>query len=201
MAARAAAAANPQELIIAATEQLLAEQGPHKTTVRAITQAAGVNVAAINYHFESRDGLMIAICARHMRSANEAIIKQLEDLDVSRGTASVRAIFEPLVSTALQVWMHDEVLRGLRSFIFVDAQLAQKLNVSEMTDVYEQMHDALARACPALSRTQIRRRFQFAMATIMQMVRSHDAGARRGSSKELAAELVSFLVGGFVADL
>lgn len=198
MVARPSDAANPHELIIAATEALLAEHGPHKATVRAITQAAGVNVAAINYHFGSRDGLMIAICARHMRPANQALLEQLRATDVEVGEASVRAIFAPLVSTALSVWMHDEVLRGLRNFIFVDAGLVHKLDVSEMSDVYEQMHDALAQACPQLSRAQVRRRFEFAMATIMQVVRSHDAGAGRTVSQALSEDLTNFVAGGFL---
>jgi len=188
---------DPQELIIAATERLLATQGPAKATVRAITQAAGVNVAAINYHFGSRDGLMTTICARHMRASNEQMLERLRHVDLSQGEGSVKAIFAPLVSTALTVWMHDDVLRGLRNFIFVDADLARKLNASEMSDVYQRMQDALASACPQLSAQQVRRRFGFAMATIMQVVRSHDAEPTRDDSEELIEDLLTYVAGGF----
>tara|TARA_Y100001934_G_scaffold278350_1_gene379355 strand:+ start:2998 stop:3609 length:612 start_codon:yes stop_codon:yes gene_type:complete len=195
----AQAAPDPQELIIEAAERLLATDGPQKATVRAITEAAGVNVAAVNYHFGSRDGLMTVICARHMRPANNRILERLQQVDRAQGIVSVKAIFAPLVSTALTVWMHDDVLKGLRDFIFVDAELVQKLNVTEMSDVYQQMQDALAEACPALAPEQVRRRFSFAMATIMQVVRSHEF-KRAPDEAGLIEELLTYVAGGFAAD-
>lgn len=192
-------APDPQELIIEAAERLLATDGPQKATVRAITEAAGVNVAAVNYHFGSRDGLMTVICAQHMRPANNRILERLQQVDRAQGTVSVKAIFAPLVSTALTVWMHDDVLKGLRDFIFVDAELVQKLNVTEMSDVYQQMQDALAEACPTLAPEQVRRRFSFAMATIMQVVRSHEF-KRAPDEAGLIEELLTYVAGGFAAD-
>ena len=192
-------APDPQELIIEAAERLLATDGPQKATVRAITEAAGVNVAAVNYHFGSRDGLMPAICARHMRPANNLILERLQQVDRAQGTVSVKAIFAPLVSTALTVWMNDDVLKGLRDFIFVDAELVQKLNVTEMSDVYQQMQDALAEACLTLAPEQVRRRFSFAMATIMQVVRSHEF-KRAPDEAGLIEDLLTYVAGGFAAD-
>lgn len=191
------ARSEPAEQIIAAAEMLLASGGPQRATVRAITQAAGVNVAAINYHFGSRDGLMLAICARHMRHANEEIIRQLDALEVGEGPDAVREIFTPLVSTALSVWMRDDVLKGLRDFIFVDAALAEKLNVSEMSAVYQRMHDALRQACPALTPDDVRRRFRFAMAVIMQVVRARASNGSGEEGERFVDELLTFLAGGF----
>lgn len=188
---------NPQEEIIAASERLLAEEGPQKATVRAITQAAGVNVGAINYHFGSRDGLMTTICARHMRDSNEDMLRRLQGIDVAEGRDSVRQVFEPLVQTAFAVWLRDDVLRGLRHFILVDPNLAHKLDVSQMSDVYERMQDALREACPGLSAEQVRRRFRFAMGTIMQVVRSHDDKGTAEADGEAIDDLLEFVAGGF----
>ena len=44
--------------ILAATQKLLLERGESKTTLRAITEIAEANVAAVNYHFGSRDELI-----------------------------------------------------------------------------------------------------------------------------------------------
>jgi AcrR family transcriptional regulator len=44
--------------LLAATQKLLLERGESKTTLRAITELADANVAAVNYHFGSRDELI-----------------------------------------------------------------------------------------------------------------------------------------------
>lgn len=188
---------NPQEEIIAAAERLLAEEGPQKATVRAITQAAGVNVGAINYHFGSRDGLMTAICAKHMRKSNEAMLERLQRLVITEGSESVKRIFEPIVQTAFAVWLRDDVLRGLRNFLFVDRNLLHQLDVSEMSQVYEHMQDALREACPGLSAREVRRRFRFAIGTIMHEVRTHDDHRASEAGAAVVADLLEFVAGGF----
>lgn len=188
---------NPQEEIIAAAEKLLADEGPQKATVRAITQAAGVNVGAINYHFGSRDGLMTAICAKHMGDSNQEMLDRLQRLVITEGRESVKRIFEPIVQTAFGVWLRDDVLRGLRNFLFVDRDLVYKLDVSEMSQVYECMQDALREACPDLSAQAVRRRFRFAMGTLMQEVRSHDDNRTAEAGDAVMADLLEFIAGGF----
>ena len=49
------------ERILDAAEQLFAEKGFAETSLRLITSKAGVNLAAVNYHFGSRDGLYLAV--------------------------------------------------------------------------------------------------------------------------------------------
>jgi AcrR family transcriptional regulator len=51
-------AINTAAEILAATQRLLLEIGESKTTLRAITEIAEANVAAVNYHFGSRNELI-----------------------------------------------------------------------------------------------------------------------------------------------
>jgi AcrR family transcriptional regulator len=51
-------ATNTAAEILAATQKLLVDKGESRTTLRAITELAGANVAAVNYHFGSRDSLI-----------------------------------------------------------------------------------------------------------------------------------------------
>src|ERR1700724_3813594 len=53
-AAPVASEENTRDKILNAAGEVFAEQGFEGATVRAITQRAGVNVAAINYHFRDK---------------------------------------------------------------------------------------------------------------------------------------------------
>ncbi len=59
-----------RERIVEVAERLFAEHGVEQTSTRAITAAAGVNVAAVNYHFGGRDGLLLAVLDRTIGPLN-----------------------------------------------------------------------------------------------------------------------------------
>lgn len=61
-------------LIIETAGRLFAAHGYNGTTSKAICVAAGLNVAAINYHFGSRDGLYLAL----LRDVHNRLISQEE---------------------------------------------------------------------------------------------------------------------------
>ena len=57
--------AGTRERLLATAEELFATRGIDAVSVRDITEAAGANIAAVNYHFGSRRGLIDAIVERH----------------------------------------------------------------------------------------------------------------------------------------
>src|SRR5207249_7612515 len=63
--------------ILDAAERLFAQQG-FDVSIRAITDEAGVNLAAVNYHFQSKEALLDAIIARRIEPVNK---RRLEMLD------------------------------------------------------------------------------------------------------------------------
>lgn len=52
--------------ILAAAETLFSQNGVAQTSIRQITQLAGLNIAAVNYHFGSKDDLTEAVFERLM---------------------------------------------------------------------------------------------------------------------------------------
>jgi AcrR family transcriptional regulator len=60
-----------KERILDAAEKLFAREGFHCTSLRAITREARVNLAAVNYHFGSKDALLSAVFARRLLPLNE----------------------------------------------------------------------------------------------------------------------------------
>ncbi len=64
--------------ILDAAEQLIAEMGFRSVSLRQITRNAGVNTAAVNYHFGSRDTLVAEVLARVIRPINQQRLRLLD---------------------------------------------------------------------------------------------------------------------------
>ena len=74
-------ARNTKDIILDAAEALFAEQGFTSTSLRNITAKAGVNLAAVNYHFGSKNALIAAIFERRIIPMNRIRLARLEALN------------------------------------------------------------------------------------------------------------------------
>lgn len=59
-----------RERILEAAAEVFAEKGLRDATVREIVAAAGVNLAAVNYHFRGKEGLYAEVLEREMRAVH-----------------------------------------------------------------------------------------------------------------------------------
>ena len=55
-----------RESLLDAAESLFAEHGIQASSLRMITQRAGANLAAVHYHFGSKEGLVRAVFSRRL---------------------------------------------------------------------------------------------------------------------------------------
>ncbi|MGL5928232.1 MAG: TetR/AcrR family transcriptional regulator [Dermatophilaceae bacterium] len=71
------------ERLLSATAGLLAERGASRVSLRDITEAAGANVAAVGYHFGSKDALVSRVIRESLeattRDRREAVMALAED--------------------------------------------------------------------------------------------------------------------------
>lgn len=85
--------------LLEATEKLIAEKGFDAVSVRDITGLAKANVAAVNYHFGSRDGLLAAVLEHRMKPLADQRIKNLNSLGGDHGVRELlQAWVSPLVT-------------------------------------------------------------------------------------------------------
>jgi AcrR family transcriptional regulator len=70
-----------KQRLIEAAEALFADEGFDRVSVRDITTKAAANVAAVNYHFGSREGLVAVVMARYINPVNEERLARLEVLE------------------------------------------------------------------------------------------------------------------------
>ena len=64
--------------LLEAAEKLFAEHGFARSSLRAITREAGANLASVNYHFGSKEGLVRAVFARRLEPLNQERLALLD---------------------------------------------------------------------------------------------------------------------------
>ena len=87
--------------ILDAAEVLFVEQGFEGASLRSVTAMASVNIAAIHYHFGSKDALVQAVLERRLSPINRERLERLDALEAESSEIPLkledvlRALFEP----------------------------------------------------------------------------------------------------------
>jgi AcrR family transcriptional regulator len=74
-----------REKILDTAERLIGEQGYAATSLRQIINEAGVNLAAVHYHFGSKEDLLDAVVMRKVGPVNEARLAALTRVEQEAG--------------------------------------------------------------------------------------------------------------------
>ena len=106
-----------RERLLNVAAELFAEQGFNHVTVRAICQAAGANVAAVNYHFRDKLGLykeVVEMAAEAMHQCNVDVIEAAEGLaPEDRLRTYIRLTLHQLLGREEDSWMEKLIAREL----------------------------------------------------------------------------------------
>jgi AcrR family transcriptional regulator len=199
-------AAPTAERLLDAAERLFAEHGIAETSLRTITSEAGANLAAVNYHFGSRLGLVQAVLERRLRPMNAERIERLEALEAQAGsdTPALRDLVTAFLAPAVTMG------RGAgRPFFMLVARApisndrdTQELFVSQFDEVAARFGAAFARALPGVPPPEILWRLHFVIGALCHgVVNSHllemiSQGACRADDPALLDRLVDFATAG-----
>ncbi len=92
--------ATTEQRLVAAAEWLFAERGVGAVSLRTVMQAAGTNVAAIHYHFGSKEGLLDAVLRGRLDQVTgerNAVLRTLSEVDITAHDLA-RAFVQPVVA-------------------------------------------------------------------------------------------------------
>lgn len=200
-----------RERILLTAERLFAEAGIGATSLRGITAAAGVNLAAVNYHFGSKKALVEAVYRRHLEPLNAARLQNLERLEsMARGRpldveTIVRAFVEPLVEQASTGDSGGVLTRLLAQSLHEAAGYVEQFYARENDVVLQRYREAMQLAIPELSPDETCWRLNFMLGTLHNAFL--DAGLLKlmGNSEQVPrpettlSQLIPFLVAGLTA--
>ena len=146
--------------LLDAAERLFAENGVEATSVRDITKAAGANQGAINYHFQTKDKLVIEVFARRLKPVTEQALAKLDALESAARVPSLEEVLEALVRPMVEdetsgKRRNDDFLRLIsRSFQEPSAEVKEFM-AQTMGRMAMRFDEAILRAVPGLSRGEL----------------------------------------------
>src|SRR3978361_1844822 len=89
--------------ILSAAERLYADRGFGEVTLRDIVAAADVNLAAVNYHFGSKDELIAELFVTRSLATNRERLNELKSAEeAGGGRAAIDGITRALVGPTLR---------------------------------------------------------------------------------------------------
>jgi AcrR family transcriptional regulator len=187
--------------ILDAAEKLFGEKGFDATSLRDITTEADVNLAAVNYHFQSKESLIEAVV---LRAADPVNGRRLAMLEAAGPKATVEQIVEAFVAPVLE---YDfQPMAPLMARVLSSPEIMQRVFKHHIETLSRRFVDAIAVALPELSQSELMWRLHFtagAMAhtvTRAPVMRDLFGGVLNINDRQLLiARVVRFAAAGFRA--
>ena len=196
--------------ILDAAEELFMLHGFEGTSMRLLTAKAGVNLAAVNYHFGSKDALIEALFRRRLDPMNEERIAALDRLEDFSEENIIRAFIGP------SLHLIEDAKGGGRNFIrllgrtYTEPAKPVRALIGQMyAPTMERYKAALERALPQMPRDELVWRMHFMFGTLAYTLAATDtvqliAGCKpedRHDARLLEERLTAFLAAGLHAPL
>jgi AcrR family transcriptional regulator len=202
--------------ILDAAEELFMQHGFEGASMRMLTAKAGVNLAAINYHFGSKDALIEAVFRRRLDPMNVERIAQLDRLEQEAAGAPLapEAIIRAFIGASLR--MIEDTRGGGRSFTrllgraYTEPAKPIRALIGQMyAPAMERFKAAFVKALPELPKDELVWRMHFMFGTLAYTLAATDtvqliAGAKpedRYDARLLEDRLTAFMAAGLLAPL
>ena len=202
--------------ILDAAEELFMQHGFESTSMRLLTAKAEANLAAVNYHFGSKDALIEAVFRRRLDPMNTARIAELDRLEKDAGGRALtpEAIIRAFIGASLR--MIEDSKNGGRNFIrllgrtYTDPQKHIRSLIGQLyAPAMARFKSAFERSLPQMPGDELVWRMHFMFGTLAYTLAATDtvqliAGCKpedRYDARLLEARLTAFLAAGLLAPL
>ena len=157
-----------RQRIIEAAEKLFAFRGVEAVSIRDITQAAGVNLAAINYHFGTKYGLAGEVFKQAIDPLNARRLELLDAVEEKAGRKppSLEGVLEAMIRPAVERGFDHK--QDNETFLRLTGRCLSEPNV-EIDEIVRPLFDklmkrfeaAFLRALPGLDSEELFWRIKF----------------------------------------
>ena len=197
-----------KDRILTAAEELFALHGFAGTSLRQVTSVADVNIAAVNYHFGSKENLVNEVFRRRMDEMSSARLAQLARAS-SAQPGDLRAVLAAFVEPALAL-AHEKNNGGAFVRVIARAYAEKNDNLRKfLSDHYghvlREFAKAIAACLPQLSKEELYWRLDllagaltYAMADF-GLIKRPPGVSEADHRARAARELIQFAEAGFRA--
>ncbi|GHC02523.1 TetR/AcrR family transcriptional regulator [Cerasicoccus arenae] len=197
-----------QQRILEAAERFYAERGFEGTSMRNLTEAAGVNLAAVNYHFGSKKALMWEMFRAKIVPLNNARLELLNAALARPEKPQLEDIFDALLQPMFEAAKGPDganaiFLRMIGRVFSESEEFWQQLHEEFFVDLSRRFLEALASVMPNLPPNELAWRFHLSIATMLGALVTHHSMNRGcvhidGSDMDATCErLRDFICAGF----
>lgn len=198
-----------KDRILDSAEKLFALQGIDATSLRAITAEAGVNLAAVNYHFQSKDSLVLAVIGRRANPINARRLELLDALEAKANGAplAIEDLLYAMIAPFFETAHRDQFGPMLaRLHLAEPQQYMRDAMRTHLLPVATRFWNAARRSLPHLSVEELGLRVHFVMGAVLHtLTATHSPVEQLGipvprrDPQRTIPELISFLSAGLRA--
>jgi AcrR family transcriptional regulator len=201
-----------REALLDAAEKLFSEHGIQASSLRMITQQAGANLAAVHYHFGSKEGLVRAVFSRRLRPLEEERFRLLAASDLPGGIEGpgieqvISAFVAPLIRRMREAPDGSQAFAQLMGRVFMEpSEEVRSMLIEELKPTAARFVSALRLLLPHLSEAELTWRFHFLAGgmghtvSCRKMVAQFSEGLYESDPDEMLRYLVTFMASGLRA--
>jgi AcrR family transcriptional regulator len=165
--------------ILSAAERLYADRGFGDVTLRDIVAAADVNLAAVNYHFGSKDELIAELFVTRSLALNRERLTELKSAEeAGGGRASIDAILRALVGPTLRGCLGPDRERSTAARFMIRASIESVPPIRRIRnreiDHLRKFAAAMRRSLPDRNEVDFYWGLHFALAMAQQTIRDSE---------------------------
>lgn len=152
--------------ILDAAEKLFGMNGFDATSLRDITAEAQVNLAAVNYHFQSKDSLIDAVIARRIEPVN---VRRMAMLEAAGPQPTLEQLLTAFLAPVLDKDM-GTVVPLLGRIMSDPTQFVEKVYRKHLAQISQRFQTALRARLPELSATEVLWRMHFTVGVMTHLM-------------------------------
>jgi AcrR family transcriptional regulator len=171
-------AEDTRDRILDTAERLFATQGIDATSLRHITAEAGVNLAAVHYHFGSKEALVRAVFGRRLGPLNQERLRLLDECEARAGAGPpalegvVDAFIAPTLRLRAEPEQGGENLCLLMGQLFSESNKWRQIIFAEFGEAMHRFPAAFRRALPHLPEPELLWRLHFTIGAMVHTLRA-----------------------------